>query len=123
MRRHSIGGVRKQNGRWYGLWYEGGVKKSRVLGLSSEKTKGETREAVARLAAGAKQKTAGVLKFGQFVETTYYGYYRSKWKSATEETNVNRVNAHLVTVFADTAVQISLNRFQRSLKRLGIARP
>ena len=41
MRRHSIGGVRKQNGRWYGLWYEGGVKKSRVLGLSSEMTKGE----------------------------------------------------------------------------------
>lgn len=41
MRRHSIGGVRKQNGRWYGLWYESGVKKSKVLGLANEMTKGE----------------------------------------------------------------------------------
>ena len=31
--RHSTGGVRKQRGRWLGLWYEGGRKKSKVLGL------------------------------------------------------------------------------------------
>jgi integrase len=109
MRRHSTGGVRKQNGRWYGLWYEGGVKKSKVVGLSNEMTKGEAREAVAKFAAGARQETTGVLKFGQFVEITYYGYYRRKWKSSTEETNVNRVNTHLVTGFADR----DITSFQR----------
>ncbi len=109
MRRHSIGGVRKQNGRWYGLWYDGGVKKSKVLGLSNEMTKGEAREAVAKIAAGARQETTGTLKFGQFVETTYYGYYRRKWKSSTEGTNVNRVNTHLVAAFADR----DITSFQR----------
>jgi integrase len=102
--RHSTGGVRKQNGRWYGLWYDGGTKKSKVLGFVSEMTKGEAREAVAKIAAGAKQETAGVATFGQFVERTYLGYYRRKWKSSTEGTNVNRVNAHLVTAFADREI-------------------
>ena len=102
--RHSAGGVRKQNGRWYGLWYEGGVKKSKVLGFSSEMTKGEAREAVAKLAAGARQETSEVLTFGQFVETAYFAYYRRKWKSSTEENNVSRVNTHLVKPFAEREI-------------------
>jgi hypothetical protein len=65
--RRSVGGVRKQNGRWYGLWYEGGIKKSKVLGFASEMTKGEAREAVAKIAAGANQETSGVMKFSEFV--------------------------------------------------------
>jgi len=103
--RHSTGGVRKQSGRWYGLWYESGVKKSKVLGFVSEMTKGEAREAVAKIAAGAKQESAGVLRFGQFVETTYFGYYRRKWKSSTEGTDVNRVNAHSVAAFSEREIR------------------
>jgi hypothetical protein len=47
--RHSTGGVRKQRGRWIGLWYENGRKKSRVLGFIKDMTKGEAREAVAQI--------------------------------------------------------------------------
>src|SRR5437870_3080681 len=57
--RHSTGGVRKQRGRWLGLWYEGGVKKSKVLGLVSEMSKGNAREAVAKIVAGLKRETRG----------------------------------------------------------------
>ena len=39
--RHSTGGVRKQRGRWIGMWYEGGVKKSKVVGFIKDMTKGE----------------------------------------------------------------------------------
>ncbi len=46
--RHSTGGVRKQRGRWRGFWYEGGVKKSKVVGFVKDMTKGQAREAVAK---------------------------------------------------------------------------
>jgi len=39
--RHSAGGVRRQRGRWIGLWYEKGKKKSRVVGSVKDMTKGE----------------------------------------------------------------------------------
>jgi len=91
--RHSTGGVRKQSGRWYGLWYESGVKKSKVLGFVSEMTKGEAREAVAKIAAGAKQESAGVLRFGQFVETTYFGYYLCRSPRMTSFCSVRVIQA------------------------------
>jgi hypothetical protein len=84
-------------------------RKSKVLGSVSEMTKGEAREAVTKIAAGAKQETSGVVKFGQFVELTYFGYYRRKWKSSRQETNVNRVNVHLVIPFAEREI-ISFQR-------------
>ena len=64
---------------------------------------------MAKIAACANQETSGVVRFGQFVEITYYGYYRRKWKSSTEGTNVNRVNTHLVAAFADR----DITSFQR----------
>ena len=51
MRHYSKGGVVQQRGRWKGLWYEDGVKKSRILGLVKEITKTEAREAVAAIVA------------------------------------------------------------------------
>jgi hypothetical protein len=64
--RHSTGGVRKQRGRWVGLWREDGTKKSRVVGFVKDMTKGEAREAVANIIAAerAKGETGAVLKFG-----------------------------------------------------------
>ena len=58
--RHSTGGVRKQRGRWRGFWYESGVKKSKVVGFVKDMTKGQAREAVAKIVAEirAKHETA-----------------------------------------------------------------
>ncbi len=55
--RHSTGGVRKQRGRWRALWYEGGVKKSKVVGFVKDMTKGEAREAVAKIVAEIRART------------------------------------------------------------------
>jgi hypothetical protein len=98
--RHSTGGVRKQRGRWLGLWYEGGVKKSKVLGLVSEMSKGNAREAVAKIVAGLKRETRGTT-FGEFVERVYFSYYSRKWKDSTRENNVNRISVHLVAPYGE----------------------
>jgi integrase len=101
--RHSMGGVRKQRGRWIGLWYEDGKKKSRVIGLMKEMTKGEAREAVSRIIAEerAQHEPNRAPKFGEFVENVYFPYYTRKWKDSTRENNVNRVSVHLVGAFSD----------------------
>jgi hypothetical protein len=67
--RHSTGGVRNQRGRWIGLWYEEGKKRSRAVGFVKDMTKGEAREAVARIVAEKQAKREGNAspKFGEFV--------------------------------------------------------
>jgi integrase len=95
--RHSVGGVRKQRGRYIGLWYEQGVKKSRVLGFVKEMTKGDAREAVAKIVAEVRQDNPQ--SFGGFVANVYFPFYFRKWKHSTKDNNVNRVNTHLVAAF------------------------
>jgi integrase len=104
--RHSTGGVRKQRGRWIRLWYEEGKKRSRIVGFVKDMTKGEAREAVARIVAGKQAKREGnaPLKFGEFVEGVYFPYYRRKWKASTAENNVNRISVHLAKPFSDREV-------------------
>ena len=101
--RHSTGGVRKQRGRWVGMWYVDGKRKSKVVGSVREMTKGKAREEVARIIAGerAKRETGRAWKFGEFVEHVYFPYYTRKWKHSTRENNVNRVSVHLVAPFGD----------------------
>jgi integrase len=101
--RHSLGGVRKQRGRWIGLWYEGGRKKSKVIGLIKEMTKGEAREAVSKILAEERVKLAADKRprFGDLVEKAYFPYYTRKWKESTRENNVNRISVHLVEPFRD----------------------
>ena len=101
--RHSTGGVRKQRGRWIGLWYESGKKKSRVVGSVKDMTKGEAGEAVAKIVAveRAGNEASRIPKFGDFVNGVYFPYYSRKWKESTRENNVNRISVHLVKAFED----------------------
>lgn len=99
--RHSMGGVRKQRGRWRGSWYEGGVKKSKVVGFVKDMTKGEAREAVAKIVAEIRAKHETPRKFGDFVEAVYFPYYSRKWKHSTRENNVNRIEVHLVEAYSE----------------------
>ncbi len=109
--RHSTGGVRKQRGRWIGMWYADGKRKSRVVGSTRDMTKGEAREAVAKITAAerAKRETERAWKFGEFVEQIYFPYYSRKWKDSTRENNVNRVSVHLVAAFRER----ELSNFRR----------
>ena len=101
--RHSTGGVRKQRGRWIGMWYADGKRQSRVVGSVRDITKTKAREEVARIVAGerAKREMNRAWKFGEFVEHVYFPYYSRKWKHSTRENNVNRVSVHLVAPFGD----------------------
>jgi integrase len=98
--RRSLGGVRKQGGRWYGLWYEAGKKRSKVLGLCRDMTKGEARETVALMVAEKKQ-TPSKCSFGSFVEAVYFPFFSRKWKPSTRSKTVNRIRVHLVRTFED----------------------
>jgi integrase len=103
MRRHSTGGVRKQRRSWVGLWYENGIKKSRVLGLCKEMTKGDAREIVAKTIGEIRTKEAAGegLKFGAFVEAVFFPFYSRKWKRSTRGNQINRISVHFVRVFKD----------------------
>ena len=96
--RHSTGGVRKQRGRWLGLWYENGVKKSKVLGLASAMTKGEAREAVGKIVAGQRVSKDGA-RFGDFLEGVYFEFYTRKWRPSASENNKQRIRTHLVEAY------------------------
>jgi hypothetical protein len=101
--RHSTGGVRKQRGRWLGLWHEGGRKKSKVIGFVKDITKGEAREEVARIVAAerAQRDADRVWRFGEFVEQIYFPFYSRKWKISTRDSVVNRIRVHLVAEFGE----------------------
>ena len=97
--RHQAGGLRKQRGRWLGTWWEGGKRKSRVLGLVKDMTKSKAREEVARLVAESNAECEEANKewhFGEFVEQVFFPYYCRKWKASTRGSTMNRIANHLV---------------------------
>ena len=101
--RHSTGGVRKQRGRWIGMWYADGKRQSRVVGSIRDMTKTKAREEVAKIVAGerVRREMNRAWTFGAFVEHVYFPYYSRKWKHSTRENNVNRVRVHLVAPFGE----------------------
>jgi len=101
--RYQKGSVKKQRGRWIGMYYADGGRKSKVLGLVKDLTKSEARAAINRIVedANARRDENRVFKFGEFVWEIYFPYYTRKWKQSTRENNVNRVSVHLVANFGD----------------------
>jgi len=104
--RHSTGGVRKQRGRWIGLWYEEGIKKSKALGFVKDMTKGEARETVAEIVSGVRAEKKGTGTFGKFVTNVYIPFFSRKWKLSTRGKNLNRVEVHLLRAFRDCELSI-----------------
>ncbi|HUA82809.1 MAG TPA: tyrosine-type recombinase/integrase [Bryobacteraceae bacterium] len=94
------GGVRKQGNRWIGLWREGGVKKSKVVGLCKEMTKTAAREAVAEIVRRVKND-ANIALFGAFVDGPFFSFYSRKWKESTRNRNEQRIRYYLVREFRD----------------------
>ena len=125
-KRYQIGGIKKQRGRWVGMWWVDGKRKSRVLGFVNKLPKSAAREAVNRIVAeeNAKRDNGKAWQFGEFVEQVYFPFYTRKWKHSTKANNVNRVNA--VTRHQNSAMQplqphsISTSRkidFERTIRR------
>jgi len=102
--RHQAGGLRKQRGRWLGMWWDGGKRKSRVLGLVKEMTKSKAREAVAKIVAelnAQRETNSRVWFFGEFVEKVFFPYYSRKWKASTRGSTMNRISIHLMADLRD----------------------
>ena len=101
--RYQSGSIKKQRGRWVGMWYADGGRRSKSLGLVKDMTKSDARAAVNRIVAEvkARQDQNRVWRFGEFVTEVYFPYYSRKWKQSTRENNVNRVSVHLVASFGD----------------------
>ena len=99
--RYQKGSVKKQRGRWVGLWWDNNSHRSRVLGLVKDMTKSEAREAVGKIIAEMEKKRQGnrIWRFGEFVSEVYFPYYGRKWKASTRVNNMNRVAIHLVETF------------------------
>src|ERR1035441_6337111 len=89
-KRYQTGGIKKQRGRWIGMWWVDGGRKSRVLGLVKDMSKSKAREAVNRIVAeeNAKRQANRCWHFGEFVDEVYVPYYSRKWKKSTRENNV-----------------------------------
>jgi integrase len=102
-RRYQTGGIKKQRGRWIGMWWVDGRRKSRVLGFINKMSKSAAREAVNRIVAeeNARRQENKIWRFGEFVELVYFPYYSRKWKRSTRESVVSRINFHLVTEFGE----------------------
>ena len=102
-KRYQTGGIKKQRGRWVGMWWVDGRRKSRVLGLVNKMSKSAAREAVNKIVAeeNAGRQEKKILRFGEFVEQVYFAFYRRKWKDSTRYNNVNRIKANLVAPFRD----------------------
>jgi len=110
--RHQSGGLRKQRGRWIGMWWVDGVRKSRVLGLVKELTKSKAREEVGKIVADERSKrpnTERVWHFGEFVEEKFFPYFCRKWKASSAGSTMNRVSIHLVAELRDRELA-SFNR-------------
>lgn len=102
-KRHSTGGVKKQRGRWIGMYWVDGARKSKVLGFVKDLSKTEARDTIRRLVAEekAKSETDRIWKFGEFVTQVYLPFFSRKWKISTRNSVVNRVSVHLVSEFGD----------------------
>lgn len=102
--RHQTGGLRKQRGRWLGMWWADGKRKSRVLGFVKDMTKSKAREEVGKIVAEeiAKRQTANrVWHFGEFVEKVVFPFCTRKWKASTRGSTMNRISLHLVAALRD----------------------
>ncbi len=102
-KRYQQGGIKKQRGRWIGMWWVDSRRKSRVLGLVKDISKSEARQAVNRIVAeeNARRNQDRVWRFGEFVDDVFVPYYSRKWKKSTREDKVNRVANHCVARFKD----------------------
>jgi integrase len=101
--RYQKGSVKKQRGRWIGMWREGHSRKSRVMGLVKDMTKSEAREKVSSVIAEmeAKRQADRIWRFGDFVKEVFFPFYSRKWKASTRVNNMNRIKVHLVDILGN----------------------
>jgi integrase len=112
--RYQKGSIKKRCGKWIGQYWENGVRRNRALGSISTMRKSEAQAKLDKILApinAAQDSLSGNLRFREFVEGPYLGFYLRKWKKSTAGNNVNRIKAHLFPRLADCRLN-EVNRDQ-----------
>jgi integrase len=101
-KRHQKGSLKIRNGNWIAQWWQEGHRRNKVLGKIRKMTKSEAEDKLADILApinGDQDLPSGKTSFDHFVKQVYLPFYRRKWKKSTADTNVDRLNHHLLSVF------------------------
>ena len=90
---------------WVAQWWEGGHRRSKVLGRCSEMTKGQAEaalnEIIGPLNRNAGHKQVPIYTFGKYLEDAFLPAYRRKWKESTRMTTEERMLFHLKPEFGE----------------------
>ena len=80
--RYQKGSVKKQRGRWIGMWYADGRRKSQRdrFRQGHDKARGEGGSDSDRRRGQAKREQNRVLAIWRIREQVYFPYYSRKWK-------------------------------------------
>src|SRR5579883_1793583 len=101
-KRFQQGGLLKRNGSWVGQWWENGHRRKRKLGPISQMTKAQAQIALAAIVEPINARTAGPspnCKLCDFVQGTFFPFYRRKWKRSTAATTEDRIERHILAEF------------------------
>jgi integrase len=124
-KRFQKGSVRwRKRGRqkvWVAQWWENGSKRSKMLGLYSELTKGQAEMMMAQilqpLNVEAGHPQAPIFTFKQYVEDVFLPAYRQKWKESTRSTSEPDIMRYLIPAFGSRLLdQIPRDQMQRFLE-------
>ena len=95
---------------WVAIWWEDGMRRSRVLGRCSQMTKSDAEAALADILkpinSGVSNGPRPVYTFRQFVTEQYLPFNRRGWKESTAGTSEQIVNTHLVPELGDRLLQL-----------------
>jgi len=104
-RRYQHGSVKRKGRSWVGQWWEQGHRRNKVLGKVSAMTKSEAKGELSKLLEKAiPVQEQQEMDVRHFVEQIYYPFYTRKWKRSTADTNINRVDTHVISVFSTRLV-------------------
>ena len=88
---------------WVACYWEGGGRRSKVLGRCSQMGKGEAESILSAILQpinkGLAREPKPVYTFEQFVESVYLPFCRRSWKESTEGTSEQIVKTHLCSEF------------------------
>ena len=111
-KRFQKGSLRKVDGKWIAQWWEDGHRRKRTLGRVSAMTKTEAQTELATILAPINSRIvtpSATVTLGEFVDGTYWPFYRRKWKRSTVMTNEGRLKAHILRDLSDRTLG-SFNR-------------
>jgi integrase len=85
---------------WVAFWWEGGSRRSKVLGRCSQMSKAEAESVVSAILrdinSGVAHTTKSVYTFERYTNEVYLPFCRRSWKESTAGTSEQIIKSHLI---------------------------